>query len=79
MINTKPNLQFFKILCLDSFLPFEALCKEELDSVQVAPTREVDDEVHGTTEDKAEVVEAGGAENPRVGQETIWAPGQKIN
>ena len=55
-------------------LPFEKLCDERLDSVQVSSTRKVDGEVHGPTEDKAEVVEAGGTENPRVGQETIWAP-----
>ena len=75
MINTKHKFVVFQNSLFGFFIPFEALCNEGLNSVQVASTREVDDEVHGTTEDKAEVVEAGGAENPRVGQETIWAPG----
>ena len=55
MINRTQNLN------LSSFsLTFEALRNEGLDSVQVASTRKVDDEVHGTSKDEAEVIEAGG-------------------
>ena len=48
--------------------------KTSLETVQISSPNEIDDEVHGATEDKAEVAEAGGAEDPGVGDEAIWTP-----